>query len=191
MKIGLLFGSFNPVHNGHMIIANYMAEFTDLNEVWFIVTPQNPLKKSASLLKDSHRFQLVKIAINDYTKLKASKIEFTLPKPSYTINTLTRFSQKFPAHEFVLIMGSDNLQTFKKWKRWEDILKQYELYVYPRPEYDGWALKKHNKIRFVNAPLMEISASFIRKAIKNGKDIRFMLPESVYKHIVKKHFYEK
>jgi nicotinate-nucleotide adenylyltransferase len=191
LKIGLLFGSFNPIHNGHMVIANYMAEFTDLNEVWLIVTPQNPLKPTASLLKDNHRFQLVKIAIGDYKKLKASKIEFTLPKPSYTINTLTQFQQKYPAHEFVLIMGSDNLETFKKWKKWEYILRQYELYVYPRPEYEGGELRNHRKISFVNAPLMEISASFIRKAIKEQKDIRFMLPEAVYRYIVQKGFYKK
>lgn len=133
MKTGLFFGSFNPIHNGHMVIANYFAEFSDLKQVWFVVSPHNPLKPAGSLLNDFQRLQLVELAIGDYRKMKVSKIEFGLPKPSYTINTLTHLQEKFPQHEFVLIMGSDNLHTFHKWKNYEQILEYFSIYIYPRP----------------------------------------------------------
>lgn len=191
MKIGLFFGSFNPVHNGHMVIANYMAEFTDLEQVWLVVSPHNPLKPAESLLQDYHRFHLVSLAIGDYKKIKASKIEFTLPKPSYTINTLARLHEKHPQDNFVLIAGSDTLETFKKWKNWEQILELHEIYIYPRINNDGGELKNHPKIKFINAPVIEISSTFIRKAINEKKDVRFLLPEQVYNYMEEMHFYEK
>jgi nicotinate-nucleotide adenylyltransferase len=190
MKVGLFFGSFNPVHAGHMILAGYMTEFSDLDQVWFIVSPHNPLKLKSSLLQDYHRMSLVKIAIGDNRKLKASDIEFKLPRPSYTINTLAHLFEKFPANNFVLILGSDNLESFKKWKNFEQILEQVELYVYPRKNSDGGDLKNHPKVKFIEAPLMEISSTFIREAIRNKKDIRYMLPEKVWEYIDEMNFYK-
>jgi nicotinate-nucleotide adenylyltransferase len=191
MKIGLFFGSFNPVHNGHMVLANYMAEFTDLQQVWFVVSPHNPLKPVGSLLNDYQRLQLVEMAIGDYRKIKLSKIEFGLPKPSYTINTLAHLYDKFPGHEFVLIMGSDNLHTFHKWKNYEQILAHHQIYIYPRPGFDGGDLKNHQQIKFTDAPLMELSSTFIRTAIKAGKDVRFMMPEKVFNYLDEMNFYKK
>ena len=191
MKIGLFFGSFNPVHNGHMMIANYFAEFTDLEQVWLVVSPHNPLKPAGSLLNDYQRLHLVETAIGSYKKIKISKIEFGLPKTSYTINTLVHLNEKFPQHEFVLIMGSDNLITFHKWKNFEQILENYKIYVYPRPDSDGGELKNHPFVKIIQAPLVEISSTFIRQAIKEGKDVRFYLPESVYDYIDEMNFYKK
>lgn len=191
MKIGLFFGSFNPIHNGHLVIAGYMAEFTDLKQVWMVVSPQNPLKTKNSLLKDIHRLALVNEAIGEYRKLKASNIEFKLSQPNYTINTLLHLSEKYPQHEFVLIMGYDNLQTLEKWKNYEAILDGYEIYVYPRHHIEGEKFVNHPKVRMIDAPVMELSASFIRKAIKEKRDVRYMMPESVYKYIMEMHFYEK
>jgi|SRR5690606_25734952 len=191
MKTGLFFGSFNPIHNGHMVIANYFAEFSDLKQVWFVVSPHNPLKPAGSLLNDFQRLQLVELAIGDYRKMKVSKIEFGLPKPSYTINTLTHLQEKFPKHEFVLIMGSDNLHTFHKWKNYDQILKFYSIYIYPRPGFDGGDFKNHPKVKFIEAPLMEISSTFIRNAIKSKKDVRFMMPEKVADYIDEMNFYRK
>ena len=163
MKIGLFFGSFNPIHIGHMAIANYMAEFTDLNQVWFVVSPQSPLKKKTSLLADHHRLQLVRLAIGDSLKYKASNIEFQLPKPSFTVNTLAHLTEKYPQHSFCLIMGSDNLNTFHKWKNYEHILNEHQLYIYPRPDSDGGSLKDHPNVKYVQAPFMDISATFLRE----------------------------
>lgn len=191
MKTGLFFGSFNPVHNGHMVIANYFAEFSDLDQVWFVVSPHNPLKPAGSLLNDFQRLQLVELAIGDYRKMKVSKIEFGLPKPSYTINTLTHLQEKYPQHEFILIMGSDNLHTFHKWKNYEQILEYYSIYIYPRPGFDGGDFKNHHKVKFIEAPLMEISSTFIRNAIKSKKDVRFMMPEKVADYIDEMNFYRK
>ena len=198
MKIGLYFGSFNPIHSGHLVIASYMAEFTDMDKVWFVVSPHNPLKEKNSLLKDHHRLRLVNEAIGDNNKLKASNIEFKLPQPSYTINSLAYLKEKYPKYKFVLIMGSDNFATLHKWKNYEQILEQYEIYIYPRKE-ESEKVKKwesvnesgKQRIKFIDAPLMEISSSFIRNAIKNKKDVRYMLPESVYNYIKEMHFYEK
>ncbi len=191
MKIGLYFGSFNPVHNGHMVIANYMAEFTDLDRVWLVVSPHNPLKPLGSLLADHHRLTLVTKAIGDYRKLKASNIEFGLTKPSYTINTLVHLQEKYPKNKFVLIMGSDSLATLHKWKNYEMILADYEIYVYPRPGYDGGKFSTHPKVKIIDAPQMELSASFIRKAIHEKKDVRFMLPQDVFNYIDEMGFYKK
>jgi nicotinate-nucleotide adenylyltransferase len=191
MKTGLFFGSFNPVHNGHLIIAGYMAEFTDLKQVWMIVSPHNPLKQLGTLLQDYHRYHLVELGIGDYKKIKASKIEFELPKPSYTINTLAYLSEKYPKNEFALIMGSDNLESLHKWKNYEAILEHYDIYIYERPGYDGGKFKDHPRVKFTNAPLIEISSSFIRQSIKEGKDVRYMMPQSVFNYIDEMHFYEK
>ena len=190
MKVGLYFGSFNPVHNGHMVIASYLSEFTDLDSVWFIVSPHNPLKTKSSLLKDHHRLQLVKIAIDDYPKLKASDIEFGLPQPSYTINTLSHLFDKHLEHQFVLILGADNLETFTKWKNWEQILELVELYVYPRKDSNGGELLHHPKVKVINAPKMELSSTFIREAIASGRDVRYMVPQAVWNYIREMHFYE-
>ena len=190
MKIGLFFGSFNPVHCGHMVLAGYMSEFTDLEQIWFIVSPHNPLKLKNSLLQDYHRLSLVKIAIGDNRKLKASDIEFKLPRPSYTINTLAYLFEKFPSHQFVLILGSDNLESFTKWKNYSEILDQVELYVYTRKDSAGGELINHPKVKKIPAPLMEISSSFIRDAIHNKKDIRYMLPEKVWEYIDEMSFYK-
>jgi nicotinate-nucleotide adenylyltransferase len=190
-KTGLFFGSFNPIHIGHLAIANYMLEFTDLDEVWFMVSPHNPLKEKSSLLADHHRYALVQIATEDYPRFKASNFEFHLPQPSYTIDTLVRLEEKYPAHRFVLIAGTDIFPTFHKWKNWEELVKNYAIYVYNRPGTGLGKYKNYPNIYLHEAPLMEISSSFIRDAISKGKDIRFFLPEKVYDYIVEMHFYEE
>lgn len=192
MKIGLFFGTFNPIHVGHMIIANYMAEFSDLDEVWFVITPLSPFKQKSSLLSNHHRLALTNIAVEDYSKLRTSDIEFKLPQPNYTINTLVHIEEKYPNHCFCLIMGEDNLNGILKWKNYETILQNYELYVYPRIS-DGktkYQFSKQSKIHRVNAPIIQISSTFIRKVIKEGKDISTMLPSSVWKYIDEMNFYK-
>jgi nicotinate-nucleotide adenylyltransferase len=189
MKIGLFFGSFNPIHLGHLIIANTMAESTDLDQVWFIVSPQNPFKKSNSLLHEFDRFDMVQRAIADNSKLKVSDVEFHMPRPSYTIDTLVRIQEKFPQHTFKLIMGEDNLSQFPKWKNYEQILEYTGLYVYPRPNSAPHKFAHHSAVRFVNAPLLDISATFLRNSIKSGKSIRYLVPESVEQMIRTKGFY--
>jgi nicotinate-nucleotide adenylyltransferase len=191
MKVGLFFGSFNPIHAGHMVLANYMLEFTDLKKIWFVVSPQNPLKQKSSLLDERQRLQMVRIAVEESSRLKASDIEFKLPQPSYTINTLTHLKEKYPSTDFALIMGSDNLKTFHKWKNFEEILKQYELYVYPRPGSPENPFLKHASVKMVNAPLIELSSTMIRQAIKDKKDMRYFVPEPVWRYIKEMHFYEK
>ncbi len=191
MKVGLFFGSFNPIHNGHLVIAGYLAEFTDLEQVWLVVSPHNPLKPIGSLLQDYQRFHLVELGIGNNRKIKASKIEFELPRPSYTIHTLAYLREKFPQHDFSLIMGSDNLSTFHKWKNYELILEDHDLYIYPRPNDDGGELRTHPRVKWVDAPNMEISSTFIRNAIRNGKDVRYMMPESVSDYIDDMNFYRK
>ncbi|MES2140245.1 MAG: nicotinate (nicotinamide) nucleotide adenylyltransferase [Bacteroidota bacterium] len=191
MKVGLFFGSFNPIHAGHLVLANYMLEYTDLERIWFVVSPHNPLKKKSTLLDEKQRLQLVDLAIGDNTKLKSSNIEFNLPQPSYTIVTLTYLKEKHPQHEFVLIMGADNLESFHKWKNYEEILKHHQLYIYPRPGSEGGNLKDHPQIKLVNAPVMEISSTAIRQAIKEKKDMRYFMPEAVWQYIKEMHFYEK
>ncbi len=189
MKIGLFFGSFNPIHIGHLIIANTMAENTDLQEVWLIVSPQNPHKKNTSLLHEFDRYEMVSLAINDSYKLKVSDVEFQLSRPSYTIDTLTYLSEKYPQHQFVLIIGEDNLEAFTKWKNYEKILEYYELYVYPRPGAKPSELLTNPKVKSVAAPLLDISATYIRNNIKEGKSIRFLVTEQVEAYISKKLFY--
>ena len=188
-KIGLFFGSFNPIHVGHLIIANYMATQTDLDEVWLVVSPQNPLKKKTSLARDYDRLHLVRLAIEESPNLKASNIEFDLPKPSYTIDTLTYLSEKHPQKDFVLIMGGDNLGTFHKWKNYEQILKLYQIYVYQRPRYDLGELVTHPSVHLFEAPLMQISASYIRKCVREGKSIQFLVTQPVFEYIMSSSLY--
>lgn len=188
-KIGLLFGSFNPIHSGHLMIGSYMAEFTDLGQVWFIVSPHNPLKEKSNLLADHHRLAMANIAVEDDPRFRASNIEFHLPQPSYTIDTLTYISERHPDKEFILIMGSDNLTTFHKWKNYEQLLEYYHLYIYPRPNTPPTSLDQHPHIHFTQAPQVEISSSFIRDGIKKGKSMRHYLPEKVWKYCEEMHFY--
>lgn len=194
MKVGLFFGSFNPIHVGHMVLANYMLSFTDLDRIWFVVSPHNPLKNKSSLLDEKQRLHLVNLAIGDNNKLKASNIEFKLPQPSYTINTLVHLKEKYPLNEFALILGADNLENFHKWKNYEEILKYHELYVYPRVqtsiEKTGLKLKS-DKIKLVNAPVIEISSTFIRQSIKEKKDVRYFMPDPVWQYVQEMHFYKK
>lgn len=190
-KTGLLFGSYNPVHNGHMILASYMAAFTDLDEVWFVISPHNPLKQKQSLLADYHRLALVKIAIEDHPKMKAVDIEFKMPKPSYTIDTLTWLNEKYPDRSLILIAGTDIFQSFKKWKNYQQILDQYCLYVYPRPGFEMAEFANHPHIRLYDAPQMEISSSFIREGIRIKKNMQYWMPQKVYDYIIEMHFYEK
>ncbi len=190
MKIGLFFGSFNPIHIGHLVIANYIVEYSDLDEIWLIISPQNPLKKKKTLLNEYDRFEMVELALKDDLRIKPTDIEFSLPKPSYTIDTLTYLSERNPKHDFVLIVGTDNFQSFHKWKNYEQILKQYKLYVYPRPGYELGEYEDHKNLSLINAPLMEISSSFIRESIKNNKDIRYFLPVEVYNYIEKMSLYK-
>ncbi|MFA5574050.1 MAG: nicotinate (nicotinamide) nucleotide adenylyltransferase [Brumimicrobium sp.] len=204
MNIGLYFGTFNPIHIGHLIIANYMAEYTDLDQVWLVVSPQNPLKNKDSLLKDYHRLAIVKIAIDDNPKLRASDIEFKMPRPSYTSDTLAYLKDKYPNHKFNLIMGEDNLRTFHKWKNYEYILENHKLYVYPRlltiqekeelkelPYIPSNNLETHkNVILLEDVPIMKVSSSFIRKAIKNGDNVKYLLTSPVYQYIDEMNFYK-
>jgi len=191
-KFGLYFGTFNPIHIGHLIIANFIAEFSDLDEVWLVVTPHNPLKKKKTLLDDIHRLSMVRIAIEEYPKLKASNIEFNLPQPNYTVTTLTYLEEKYPEKDFCLIMGEDNLNNFHKWKNYEVILDRYSIYVYPRVVEGSiqTQFENHSKINMVPAPIMELSSTFIRKAIKNKQDIRPMLPCDVWKYMDEMNFYK-
>lgn len=183
MKIGLFFGSFNPVHVGHMIIANYMATQTDLQKVWLVVSPQNPLKQKSTLARDRDRLHLVRLAIGENTLLQATDIEFHLPKPSYTIDTLTYLSEKYPQHEFALIMGGDNLATLHRWKNYEQLLRGYDLYVYKRPTYELGNLATHPRVYLFDAPLMEISATYIRKCLNEAKSIQYLVPDAVYQYL--------
>lgn len=191
MKIGLFFGSFNPIHIGHLAIANYMAEYTGLEQIWFVVSPQNPFKNKSSLLADYHRLELVNRAIERYPNFKSSKIEFGMPQPSFTIDTLTYLKEKNPTHQFSLIVGSDNLKSFSKWKNHELILKNHDLFIYPRPDFRSEDINLNGNINIVDAPLMEISSSYIREAIKEKKDIPYFMPEKAYNYLKEMHFYEK
>ncbi|MBK7214416.1 MAG: nicotinate-nucleotide adenylyltransferase [Bacteroidales bacterium] len=190
-KTGLLFGSFNPIHTGHLMIANYMLEFSDLEEVWFVVSPQNPFKEKSSLLPEYQRLMLVNLAIENDYRFRSSNIEFDLPRPSYTIHTLTYLQEKYPNREFVLITGTDIFPTFHKWKNWEQLLEFYKFYVYPRPGSEQHELLNHPSVSIYNAPMVEISSTFIRQSIKEKKNMSYFLPEKVYQYIQEMHFYEK
>ena len=191
-NVGLFFGTFNPIHLGHLVIAQYLTEFTEMDEVWFVLTPRSPFKMKKSLLDNNHRYQMIYEAIKEYPKLKVSTIEFKLPQPNYTINTLVHLEEKHGAdHDFSLIMGSDNLQHLHKWKNYEAILENYSIYVYPRiTEHSETPFLDHPKVHMTEAPIMEISSTFIRKARKEGKDIRAMLPEAVWTYMDEMNFYQ-
>ncbi len=190
-KIGLFFGSFNPVHVGHMILANYMATQTELKQVWLVVSPHNPLKPKRTLARDYDRLHLVQLAIGDNLHLRVSDIEFTLPQPSYTINTLTYLKEKHPDKQFVLIMGADNLTTLHKWKQYELIMRDYEIYVYSRPSYDLGNFAEHSNIRvFDQVPLMDISSTYIRNCLKQGKSVQYLVPDAVYAYLSTNNFYK-
>jgi nicotinate-nucleotide adenylyltransferase len=191
-KIGLYFGTFNPIHIGHLIIANHLVEFSDLDEVWFVVTPHNPHKKKKTLLEDHHRLAMVRIALEDYPKLHASNVEFDLPQPNYTVNTLAYLEEKYPDNNFCLIMGEDNLKSFHKWKNFDVILDRYSIYVYPRIS-EGTVktqFENHEKIIKIDAPIIELSSTFIRKGIKSEKNIKPMLSAEVWKYLDEMNFYK-
>ena len=188
MKIGLFFGSFNPIHNGHLIIANHIAMTSDLNEVWFVVSPQNPFKKAGSLLNENHRLHLVQLAIEGEKKLKASNIEFRLPRPSFTIDSLIYLKEKYPDHEFSIIIGSDGFQNIEKWKNADVILRNYPIIIYKRP---GFEIKPPvpDTVSIAEAPLLEISSTHIRYLIKNNKSIRYLVPDIVKDEIERNMYY--
>lgn len=199
MRVGLYFGTFNPIHVGHLVIANHMAQYADVDQVWLVVSPRNPLKLKDSLLEDYHRLELVNRAIEDNYQLKASDIEFKLEKPSYTSTTLAYLEEKYPTYDFALIMGEDNLRTFHKWKNHEQIIKNHRLIVYPRVlteqeeaqvvAHNGNDYHNHPNVQMVEAPVMKISASFIRRSIKEKKDVRYLLTEPVWTYVDEMHFY--
>jgi nicotinate-nucleotide adenylyltransferase len=191
MHIGLFFGSFNPVHVGHMVLANYMLSFTDMDQVWMVISPQNPLKTKAGLLNQNNRLILLNIAIDDHPNIRSNNIEFGLTQPSYTINTLAHLEEKHPEHSFSLIMGQDNLHSFGKWKNYDVILKKHRIFVYPRPGSLPSEFDTHPSVIMTDAPLMEISSTFIRKGIREKKDMRFFLPGKVWEEIDIMNFYRK
>ena len=190
MTVGLFFGTFNPIHIGHLAIANYMQSFTDIKEVWFVVSPHNPFKKRQNMLSEADRLHLVNLAIEGKQGYKSCDIEFKMPKPSYTIDTLARLSEKYPQRKFALIMGADNLELFWKWKNSEMIVANYHRYIYPRPGVSVVSSDVENAT-FADAPMMDISSTFIRQAVADGREIPFFLHDKVYRYIKEMHFYEK
>ena len=188
-KTGLFFGSFNPIHVGHLIIAEYMIEHSDMQEVWFVVSPCNPLKKKSSLLDDRQRLYMVNLAIGDDVRFKASDIEFSMPQPSYTCHTLARLSEKFPQREFALIMGGDNLRTIDKWLNYQWILDNYDIYVYPRIDSALSPTAMPSRARMIDAPVVGISATMIRESIRQRQSVRYMLPVKVYQYLDEMGFY--
>jgi nicotinate-nucleotide adenylyltransferase len=189
-KTGLFFGSFNPIHLGHLMIASYMAEFTGLHDVWFVVSPHNPLKNKQSLLADHHRLAMVRIATEDDPRFRVCDIEFKMPRPSYTIDTLTWLQEKYSDRTFVVLAGSDMLGSLTKWKNYEALLAQYQIYIYPRPGNKPSPFDHHPSIRFTEAPLVDISSSFIRRAVREGRNMRYFLPEKVWKYLDEMNFYK-
>jgi nicotinate-nucleotide adenylyltransferase len=189
MKIGLYFGSFNPIHHGHLIIASYVLQHTSLDQVWFVVSPQNPLKPSKGLLNEYHRLYLVQAALEGENNLKASDIEFKLPKPSYTVETLTYLQEKYPTHEFAIVMGSDSFQNLEQWKNFQEILKRHTIYVYTRAGFEKLPDYPEAQVEVLQAPLLQISATYIRNNVKSGKSIRFLVPEKVREEIERNGYY--
>lgn len=195
MKVGLYFGTFNPVHVGHLIIANHMVQYTDLDQVWMVVTPHSPLKKKKGLLEDYHRIHMVNLACANYDHIRSSDIEFSLKQPNYTIHTMAHLHERYPKYEFSLLMGEDNLDSLHKWKNYDILLQRYQFYIYPRIYQSKDVenpLRSHPNIHFVdNAPIMEISSTFIRNAIKEDKNIRPLVDDEVWKYIDHNLFYRK
>ena len=191
-KIGLFFGSFNPIHIGHLVIANHLVEYSDLDQVWFVITPHSPFKKKRSLLADHHRYQMVDRAVESYPNLRASDIEFKLPQPNYNINTMVYLQEKYPEHQFALIMGEDNLKSFHKWKNYDVLIAEHDIYVYPRISSGSIQTQfhEHPKVKHIDAPVMEISSTAIRKSIKEGKEVRPLLPEAVWVYLDEMNFYK-
>ncbi len=190
-RTALFFGSFNPIHVGHLIIANTMLQRDDVDEVWLVVSPQNPLKERSTLLADHHRLAMARRAVDDNYRLRVCDIEMSLPIPSYTVVTLAALEEKYPDREFCLVMGSDNLQTFERWRNYEYIINNYRLLVYPRPGSEHCQLSGHPSVTMVDVPMIDISSSYIRTLIKEGKDVRYLLTEPVYKYLTEMHFYEQ
>ncbi|MBC7915719.1 MAG: nicotinate-nucleotide adenylyltransferase [Pyrinomonadaceae bacterium] len=189
MKIGLFFGSFNPIHIGHLIIANYVAHYTHVDQVWLVVSPHNPLKSKSDLINMYDRLEMAKLATDTADNIKVSDVELKLPQPSYTIDTLTHLKERYPEHEYTLIMGSDNLKSLKKWKNYELLLRDYKILVYPRPGYEDLELISHPSVTLTDTPQMEISSTFIRKSLLGGKNVQFFVPDSVLEFIDSKNLY--
>jgi nicotinate-nucleotide adenylyltransferase len=189
MKIGLYFGSFNPVHHGHLIIASHVVQSSGLDQVWFVVSPQNPLKPSVGLLNEYHRLHLIRAAIDGEKYLRATDIEFKLPKPSYTIDTLTYIREKYPQHEFSIIMGSDSYNNLLRWKNYEQLLKDTEILIYIRAGFEQIPVYTGARVKTLEAPLLQISATHIRNTLKEGKSIRYLVPDVVKEEIERNHYY--
>lgn len=183
-RIGLYSGSFNPIHHGHVMLANYLVEFSDLDELWFVVSPQNPLKKKTDLMDDFDRLKMVELALGDDPRMRASDIEFGLPKPSYTINTLRALSEQYPDDQFVFICGMDSLEGFPRWREYQAILDYYELLVFPRKGYDGGELIHHPHVKVLETPIIEVSSTFIRNCMREGRDVRHFMPEKAYQYLI-------
>lgn len=189
-KIGIYSGSFNPIHHGHVMLANYLVEFSDLDELWFVVSPQNPLKQKADLLEDKERLKMVKLAIGDDPRFQVNDIEMHLSLPSYTINTLTALSEQHHECQFVFICGMDSLQNLPQWREYQKILDNYKLLVFPREGYDGGELRNHPSVTILKTPIIEVSSTFIRDCIRQGQDVRHFMPEKAFKYLEKKGFYK-
>ena len=190
-KVGIYSGSFNPIHHGHVMLANYLVEFSDLDELWFVVTPQNPLKEKSELLDDDERLKMVQLAIGDDPRFHVSDIEMNLPRPSYTINTLTALSEQHPDCQFVFICGMDSLQNLTRWREYKKILDNYMLLVFPREGYDGGELVHHPSVTILKTPILEISSTFIRQSVKEGRDVRHFMPEKAFLYMRKQGFYQE
>ena len=191
MNVGLFFGSFNPIHNGHLILAQSALNMTDLDRVWFVVSPQNPFKKKKNLLSEYDRYTMVEMAVRNNDNFRASNIEFSLPKPSFTIDTLTHLADRYRSYKFALIMGQDNLTHFHKWKNYEAILNYYRIFVYPRGNEEPNELVEHPNVELFEAPLLDISATFIRKTIQAGRSVRYLVPDAVYEYLGESGVYRK
>lgn len=189
-RVGIYSGSFNPIHHGHVMLANYLVEFSDLDELWFVVSPQNPLKKKEDLLDDNERLKMVQLAVGGDPRFFVSDVEMHLPTPSYTINTLTSLSNQYPDCQFVFICGMDSLQNLKNWREYQKILDNYELLVFPREGYDGGELVNYPSVNILKTPLLEISSTFVRQCTKEGRDVRHFVPEKVFCYMKEHHFYE-
>ena len=189
-KIGIYSGSFNPIHHGHVMLANYLVEFSDLDELWFVVSPQNPFKRKADLLDDDERLRMVQLAVGDDPRFRVSDVEMHLPTPSYTINTLTALSERYPEGQFVFICGMDSLQNLHQWREYQKILDNYKLLVFPRESYDGGDLAGHPSVTILKTPILEISSTFIRNCVAEGRDVRHFMPAKAFDYMQEMGFYK-